>query len=58
MYIPSGIVIHGGAARVQPDISVPEVRCSPGTLRTLDLLIRPNCKIKHKEINTYHEMFA
>ena len=25
MYIHSGIVIHGGAARVQPDISVPEV---------------------------------
>ena len=24
------------------------IRCSPVTLRILDLLIRPNCKIKHK----------
>ena len=34
------------------------VRCSLVTLRTLDLLIRPNCKIKHKQINTYNEMFG
>ena len=34
------------------------VRCSPVTLRTLDHLIRPNCKIKHQQINTYHELFG
>ena len=39
-------------------LTVNHVRCSPVKLHTLDLLIPPNCKIKHKQINSYHEMFG
>ena len=49
---------QGVAANVFIFVKHFDIRCSPVTLRTLDLLIRPNCKIKHKQINTYNEMFG